>query len=136
MSKFDKENEFVYPMRIQVAPGSEAEYRHYRNAVRRSGEIFEREALAPGVSSSPQDDLIFRGGKTLPRMAFQNIYLGHSSDFAPGDVESIDDSITPYNTLSYYSRLVTRFGQPTLDSFVRFYYIPGFGHGNGFYFAQ
>ena len=94
MSTFDKENEFVYPMRIQVAPGSEAEYRHYRNAVRRSGEIFEREALAPGVSSSPQDDLIFRGGKTLPRMAFQNVYLGHSSDFAPGDVESIDDSIT------------------------------------------
>ena len=94
MSKFDEENEFVYPMRIQVAPGSEAEYRHYRNAVRRSGDVFEREALAPGVSASPQDDLIFRGGKTLPRMAFQNVYLGHPNDFAPGDVQSIDDSIT------------------------------------------
>lgn len=94
MSKFDEEEDFVYPMRIQVAPGSEAEYRHYRNLARRSGEIFEREALAPGVSASPQDDLIFRGGKTLPRMGFQNIYLGHPSDFAPGDVESIDDSIT------------------------------------------
>lgn len=93
MSQFDDE-EFVYPMRIQVAPGSEAEYRHYRSAVRRSGEIFEREALAPGVSASPKDDLIFRGGKTLPRMGFQNVYLGHPSDFAAGDVESIDDSIT------------------------------------------
>ena len=93
MSQFDDE-EFVYPMRIQVAPGSEAEYRHYRSAVRRSGEIFQREALAPGVSASPQDDLIFRGGKTLPRMGFQNVYLGHPSDFAAGDVESIDDSIT------------------------------------------
>jgi len=91
MSKFDEE--FVYPMRVQVAPGSEAEYRHYRNAVRRS-DVFEREALAPGVSASPQDDLVFRGGKTLPRMGFQNIYLGHPSDFASGDVESIDDSIT------------------------------------------
>jgi Bacterial pre-peptidase C-terminal domain len=93
MSQFDDE-EFVYPMRIQVAPGSEAEYRHYRSAVRRSGDIFEREALAPGVSASPQDDLIFRGGKTLPRMGFQNVYLGHPSDFAGGDVESIDDAIT------------------------------------------
>ena len=93
MSQFDDE-EFVYPMRIQVAPGSEAEYRHYRSAVRRSGEIFQREALAPGVSASPQDDLIFRGGKTLPQMGFQNVYLGHPSDFASGDVESIDDSIT------------------------------------------
>jgi len=93
MSQFDDE-EFVYPMRIQVAPGSEAEYRHYRSAVRRSGEVFQREALAPGVSASPQDDLIFRGGKTLPRMGFQNVYLGHPGDFASGDVESIDDSIT------------------------------------------
>ncbi len=27
-------------------------------------------------------------------MGFQNIYLGRSADFAPGDVESIDDAIT------------------------------------------
>lgn len=83
-----------YPMRIQVAPGSEAEYRHYRAAARRSDESIEREALAPGVSASPKDDLVFRGGKTLPKMGFQNIYLGRSSDFASGDVQSIDDAIT------------------------------------------
>jgi hypothetical protein len=93
MSEFDDKN-FPYPMRIQVAPGSEAEYRHYRAAARRSDESIEREALAPGVSASPKDDLIFRGGKTLPQMGFQNIYLGRASDFAPGDVESIDDAIT------------------------------------------
>ncbi|HKP12131.1 MAG TPA: hypothetical protein VJZ91_08485, partial [Blastocatellia bacterium] len=79
---------------VQVAPGSEAEYRHYRTAARRSDEGLAREALAPGVSASPKDDLIFRGGKVLPQMGFQNIYLGRSSDFAPGDVESIDDAIT------------------------------------------
>jgi hypothetical protein len=83
-----------YPMRVQVAPGSEAEYRHYRAAERRTGESFVREALAPGVKASPKDDLIFRGGKTLPQMGFQNIYLGRNSDFAPGDVEAIDDAIT------------------------------------------
>jgi len=83
-----------YPMRIQVAPGSEAEYRHYRAVARRNEETIEREALAPGVTASPTDDLIFRGGKTLPQMGFQNIYLGRSSDFASGDVESIDDAIT------------------------------------------
>ncbi|MGI9066912.1 MAG: DVUA0089 family protein [Pyrinomonadaceae bacterium] len=83
-----------YPMRIQVAPGSEAEYRHYRAAARRSDESIEREALAPGVSASPKDDLVFRGGKVLPQMGFQNIYLGRASDFGSGDVESIDDAIT------------------------------------------
>ena len=40
------------------------------------------------------DDLVFRGGKVVPQMGFQNIYLGRPGDFAPGDVESIDDAIT------------------------------------------
>ena len=93
MSEYDDKHG-PYPMRIQVMPGSEAEYRHYRAAARHSDESIEREALAPGVSASPQDDLVFRGGKTLPQMGFQNVYLGRASDFAPGDVESIDDAIT------------------------------------------
>jgi hypothetical protein len=83
-----------YPMRIQVLPGSEAEHHHYQAAAQFSGERIVREALAPGVTASPQDDLVFRGGKTVPQMGFQNIYLGRSNDFAPGDVESIDDAIT------------------------------------------
>jgi hypothetical protein len=83
-----------YPMRVQVLPGSEAEYNHYRAAARYSDEIIEREALAPGVTASPQDDLVFRGGKVVPNMGFQNVYLGRSSDFAPGDIDSIDDAIT------------------------------------------
>jgi len=81
-------------MRIQVLPGSEAEHYYYRSAARHSDERIERKALASGVTASPQDDLVFRGGKTVPQMGFQNIYLGRSSDFAPGDVESIDDAIT------------------------------------------
>jgi hypothetical protein len=93
MSESDDTN-FPYPMRIQVAPGSEAEYRHFRTVARRSDESVAREALAPGVSASPTDDLVFRGGKTLPQMGFQNIYLGRPSDFASKDVESIDDAIT------------------------------------------
>ncbi|MGH8552567.1 MAG: hypothetical protein ACRERS_04660, partial [Methylococcales bacterium] len=93
MSEYD-EKHGPYPMRIQVMPGSEAEFHHYRAAARYSDVSIERDALAPGVTASPQDDLVFRGGKTLPQMGFQNIYLGRSSDFAPGDVESIDDAIT------------------------------------------
>jgi hypothetical protein len=93
MSEFDDTN-FPFPMRIQVAPGSEAEYRHFRAAARRSGKSLEREALAAGVSASPKDDLVFRGGKTFPQMGFQNIYLGRAKDFAKGDVETIDDAIT------------------------------------------
>ncbi len=93
MSESDDQN-FPIPMRVQVAPGSEAEYRHYLMVRERAGDPLERKALAPGVSASPKDDLVFRGGKTLPKMAFQNIYLGRPSDFTGGDVENIDDAIT------------------------------------------
>jgi hypothetical protein len=82
------------PMRVQVLPGSEAEHLHYRAAARYSDINLERTALAPGATGSPQDDLIFRGGKVIPQMGFQNIYLGRSSDFAAGDIEAIDDAIT------------------------------------------
>src|SRR5688572_5962434 len=90
----DDENLGSLPMRVQAAPGSEAEFRHFWAAQRRSGRRLRREALAPGVSASPKDDLIFRGGKTFPQMGFQNIYLGRAKDFASGDVETIDDAIT------------------------------------------
>lgn len=49
---------------------------------------------------------------------------------------TIDDSITPHNTISYYNRLVADNGQATVDSFSRFYLIPGFGHGDGIFRAR
>lgn len=93
MSEYD-ERYGPYPMRIQVLPGSEAEQQHYQASERYCGERIEREALAPGITASPRDDLVFRGGKVVPQMGFQNIYLGRSSDFSPGDIEAIDDAIT------------------------------------------
>ena len=51
-------------------------------------------------------------------------------------VGSIDHTITPYNTVNYYERVVTRFGQAVADTFIRFYRIPGFAHGNGLFNAK
>ena len=42
-----------------------------------------------------------------------------------------DDFITPHNTELYYKRQVKQFGKAGVDSFIRFYMIPGFGHGFG-----
>ena len=42
-----------------------------------------------------------------------------------------DDFITPYNSIEYYKRQLANFGQQRLRSFLRFYVIPGFGHGFG-----
>jgi len=47
-----------------------------------------------------------------------------------------DDFITPHNSIAYYERQLERFGQERLDSFLRFYEIPGFGHGFGAFNAK
>jgi feruloyl esterase len=47
-----------------------------------------------------------------------------------------DDFITPHNSINYYNKQVAQFGQQRLDSFLRFYMIPGFAHGYGGFNAK
>ena len=47
-----------------------------------------------------------------------------------------DDLITPHNSIAYYKRQLANFGQKRLDSFLRFYLIPGFSHGFGAFNAR
>jgi feruloyl esterase len=47
-----------------------------------------------------------------------------------------DDLITPHNTEAYYERQVREFGQAGVSSFIRFYEIPGLGHGFGIFNAK
>ncbi len=49
---------------------------------------------------------------------------------------TVDDFITPHNSIAYYKKQVAEFGQSRLDSFMRFYVIPGFGHGFGLFNAK
>ncbi|MEY4641852.1 MAG: hypothetical protein RLZZ227_1846 [Pseudomonadota bacterium] len=46
----------------------------------------------------------------------------------------VDDFITPYSSIQYHQRLLGRYGEEALSEFVRFYTIPGMGHGNGIAF--
>ena len=40
------------------------------------------------------------------------------------------------NSIAYYKRQVAQFGQPRLDSFMKFYVVPGLGHGFGVFNAK
>jgi len=92
------------------------------------------------------DPLTFDPGKWATRIAeVSEIWDANSVDLsqfvAKGGkviltVGSIDHTITPYNTVNYYERLVARFGQAVADTFLRFYRIPGFAHGNGLFNAK
>lgn len=42
-----------------------------------------------------------------------------------------DEVISNNSTIDYYNRVVTAVGQPAVDAGVRFYTVPGMGHGTG-----
>jgi len=84
-------------MRIQARPQSPVEKSYYVHSAL-PGRPWPMpaavpEALAPGIKASPLDDLIFHGGKVVPQMGFQNIYLGSQSDWAAEDIALIDAAI-------------------------------------------
>jgi len=70
------------------------------------------------ASSTEIDAFRARGGKLL---------LMHGT---------VDSAVPHYNSIDYYDRLLSRFGQRALDGFVRFYIVPGFGHGTGQFIAS
>jgi hypothetical protein len=78
-------------MRIQARPGSPVEARHYRHPEDRWA---TPDAIAHGIPSDPSADLIFHGGKTVPQMEFQNIFLGGQAAWLASDIDSIDTAIT------------------------------------------
>ncbi|MDB5825487.1 MAG: hypothetical protein JWR21_4191, partial [Herminiimonas sp.] len=49
---------------------------------------------------------------------------------------TIDDFISPHNTIDYYKRHLALQGQSNMQSFVRFYLVPGLSHGFGAFNAK
>jgi pimeloyl-ACP methyl ester carboxylesterase len=47
-----------------------------------------------------------------------------------------DQLVTIQGSIDYYNQLVKKFGQSQLDKFVKFYLVPGYGHGVGEIFAM
>ena len=82
------------PMRIQARAGSIAERKYYEKSALPGGVWPMPKVIAPGIDPSPLDDLIFHGGKVVPQMEFQNIFLGRTSSWKASDIERIDRAIS------------------------------------------
>jgi pimeloyl-ACP methyl ester carboxylesterase len=82
----------------------------WKTQTQHSGEIVD-------ISSDSLRPFQARGGKMI---------IAHGT---------IDDLVSPYNSINYYNHQLAEFGQPALDGFLRFYVIPGFGHGRGLFNA-
>ena len=71
-------------MRIQARPGSPVERRHYRYPENRWAQL-DPDAIAPGIPPDTSADLVFHGGKTVPQMEFQNVFLGGQASWLASD---------------------------------------------------
>src|ERR1700751_1733952 len=80
-------------MRIQARPGSPVERRHYRYPEHRWAQL-DPDAIAPGIPPDASADLVFHGGKTVPQMEFQNVFLGGKASWLASDIDSINTPIT------------------------------------------
>jgi hypothetical protein len=76
------------PMRVVISWNSEAG----KSYTRKAG--VNPDALAPGFQPSPANDLIFRGGKTLPDLNFLNFYVAGTSAWNAGDMQNIDQALS------------------------------------------
>jgi hypothetical protein len=81
------------PMRIQARPGSVAEQRYLLKSALPGLAWPSPKVIAKGINPAPLDDLMYHGGKVVPQMEFQNIYLGTTADWAERDITSIDSAI-------------------------------------------
>jgi hypothetical protein len=46
---------------------------------------------------------------------------------------TVDTIVNPHSSIDYYERLVAQLGRRRVDRFVKFYLVPGFGHGFPFF---
>lgn len=80
-------------MRVQVRQGSRAERRYYRDSALPGEKWSAPSKVARGAEVSPLDDLMFHGGKLVPQMQFQNVYLGGKRPWSSKDIEAIDGAL-------------------------------------------
>ena len=71
------------------------------------------EALAADLGSTPAHNLRFRGGRTVPKLTYVNLYVGGKAAWAPTDIQNIDRALGAAMT------------DPRLDTVINQYFPDG-----------
>ncbi len=83
----------VMPMCIQARKGSPVEKLYVAKAGLPGGKWPMPKVIARGIDPAPLDDLMFHGGRVVPQMEYQNVFLGSPADWPGGDIDAIDRAI-------------------------------------------
>jgi hypothetical protein len=80
------------PLNVNVLPGS-ITAKLCRSYAGLPGRVPQQKAIAPGLQPTPEQDLRFRGGKTIAQLIFTNFFLGGSNAWNATDRQSIDRAL-------------------------------------------
>src|ERR1041384_6603488 len=116
----------IRPMNVQVKKGSRAE-RFYRGMSGvPGGKVMLPAEIAPGVGPSPEHDLIFRGGKIVPRMEYTNFFVGGQQSWQPNDIQRVDNALFRAMTHPDLNNVIAQyFDDPISCTFVPSAILPG-----------
>src|SRR6516225_10189921 len=85
--------QYVRPMNVNVAQGSVAERIVRARAGLPGSQPAEPEAQVPAMPSTPKHDLQYHQGKTIQNLTFTNFYVGGTTSWNQGDMQSIDTAL-------------------------------------------
>ena len=81
------------PMNVCVLPGSVADKTYRERIVMPESPAVRPDVIAPGITPTPEEDLIFRGGRTIPDLVFTNFFVGGAASWKMNDVQLIDQKL-------------------------------------------
>src|SRR5271166_780808 len=121
-------NKYQWSMNVVVGRGSLAESFTRKWAEEPMGAVAEPGALAGGIPATPDHDLVFRGGKTIPRLNFANCYVGGKDTWDGSDVANIDGAINAIMTDRRLNNVIVQYfpaGTTISSNFLGSTFLPG-----------
>ncbi|HDR8066353.1 TPA: hypothetical protein QCY66_005378 [Bacillus cereus] len=108
-------NRPIKAMNVFVAPASTAE-KNLRGQAENNG--VHSEVIAPGISPTPQHDLINRGGKTIPHLSYINFYVGGTDSWNKEDIDNIDKALEAAMADEHLNNVMVQyFNEPITSTF-------------------
>ena len=84
-------------------------------------------ALANGLPPTPQEDLRYRGGRTIQNLTYVNIYVGGQSAWDPQDWKSIDKALAASMSDEHLNNVIRQYfnNQPLGNTFRGSFFLTG-----------
>src|SRR5579871_981990 len=103
-------------MRVLVRPRSAAEAKRHPRAGQRGPQTT---VLAQGFKPTPQHDLRFRGGRTIPHLAYMNVFVGGAASWQQSDIDNVNRALAAAMSNAKLNNVIVQyFTEPITTSFL------------------